>query len=139
MGPLQFHVGINGNFNQHIQNRCPHTTLGRKTPEDVFTGTRPDVSHIRIFGSLCYCHVHADTRKNLDPSGEKGLLVGYNETSKAYRVYIPAHKRIIVIMDVQFDQDRSLWRSMDLPTKQQPTQDSGVKLEEPEVQVQVQT
>ena len=25
----------------YIQNRCPHTTLGRKTPEEVFTGTRP--------------------------------------------------------------------------------------------------
>ena len=54
--------------------RCPHTTLGRKTPEEVFTGTRPDASHIRIFSSVCYCHVHADNRKNLDPSREKGLL-----------------------------------------------------------------
>ena len=26
----------------YIQNMCPHTALGRKTPEDVFTGTRPD-------------------------------------------------------------------------------------------------
>ena len=74
--------------------------MGRKTPEEVFTGTRPDVSHIRIFESVCYCHVHADTRKKLDPSGEKGLLVGYRETSKAYRVYIPACKRIIVSRDV---------------------------------------
>ena len=71
-------------------------TLGRKTPEEVFTGTRPDVSHIRIFGSVCYCHVHADNRKKLDPSREKGLLVGYNEISKAYRVYIFAPKGIIV-------------------------------------------
>ena len=41
--------------------------------------------------------------------------------------------------DVQFDEDRALRRSMDLQTEQQPTQDSGVKLEEPDVQVQVQT
>ena len=70
----------------YIQNRCPHTTLRRKTPKEVFTGTRPDVSHICIFGSVCYCHVHADNRKKLDPSGEKGLLVGYSEISKAYRI-----------------------------------------------------
>ena len=61
------------------------------------------MSHIRIFGSVCYCHIHADTRKMLDPSGEKGLLVGYSETLKAYRVYIPARKRINVNRDVQFD------------------------------------
>ena len=102
----------------YIQNRCPHTTLGRKTPEEVFTGTRPDVSHIRIFDSVCYCHVHADNRKKLNPSGEKGLLVGYSETLKAYRVYIPACKRIIVSREVQFDEDRALRRSMDLPAEQ---------------------
>ena len=97
----------------YIQNRCPHIALGRKTPEEVFTGTRPDVSHICIFGSVCYCHIHADTRKKLDPSGEKGLLVGYNETSKAYRV--PTRKRIIVSRNVKFDEDRALQRSMELP------------------------
>ena len=84
----------------YILNRCPHTALGRKTPEEVFTSTRPDVSHIRIFGSVFNCHIHANTRKKLDPSGEKGLLVGYSKTSKAYRVYNPTRKRIIVSRDV---------------------------------------
>ena len=63
----------------YIQKRCPHAALGRKTPEEVFIGTRPVVSHIHIFSSVCYCHLHVDNRKKLDPSGEKGLLVGYNE------------------------------------------------------------
>ena len=67
------------------------------------------------------------------------MLIGYNETSKAYRVYIPARKRIIVSRDVQFDEDKALRRSMDSPTKQQPTQDTRIKLEELDVQVQVQT
>ena len=95
--------------------------MGRNTQEEVFTGTRPYVSHIHIFGNVCYCHVHADNRKKLDPSGEKGLLVGYNKISKAYRVYIPAPRRIIVSRDVQFDEDRALRRSLDLLTEQQPT------------------
>ena len=80
------------------------------------------MSHIRIFDNVFYCHVHADNRKTLDPSGEKGLLVGYIEILKAYRVYIPAHRRIIVRRDVQFDEDRALRRSLDLPAEQQPTQ-----------------
>jgi len=117
----------------YIQNRCLHTTLGRKTLEEVFTSTRPDVSHIRIFGSVCYCHVHANNRKKLDLSGEKGLLVGYSEISKAYRVYIPPRRWIIVSRDVEFDEDRAVRRSLDLLVEQQPTQKSGVKLEEPDV------
>ena len=93
----------------YIQNKCPHIALGRKTPEEVFTGTRIDVSRICIFDSICYFHVHADNRKKLDPFGEKGLLVGYNDILKAYRVYIPACKRIIVSRDVH--------RSMELPAE----------------------
>ena len=87
---------------------------------------------------LFICHVHADNRKKMDPSGEKGLLVGYSETSKAYKVYIPVLKRIIVSRDVQFDEDKALRRSMDLQAEQNPAQDTGIKLET-DVQVQVQT
>ena len=61
----------------HSEQVSPHNFEEEDT-EEVFTGTRLDVSHIRIFGSVCYCHVHVDTRKKLDPSGEKGLLVGYS-------------------------------------------------------------
>ena len=67
----------------------------------------------------------------------KGLLVGYNEISKAYRVYIPTRRRILVSRDVQFNEDRALRRSLDLPAEQQLAQESRVKLEDPDVQVQV--
>ena len=73
--------------------------MGRETPEEVFIGTRLDVIHLCIFGRVCYYHVHADTRKKLDPSVEKRLLVGYSEALKAYKVYIPSCKRIIVSRD----------------------------------------
>ena len=69
----------------------------------------------------------------MDPSGEKGLLVGYSDISKAHRVYIHARRRIIMSRDVQFDEDRALWRSLDLPTEQYPTQEPRVKLEDPNV------
>ena len=97
------------------------------------------MSQIRIFSSVFYCHVHADNKKKLGPSREKGLLVGYNEILKAYRVYILAHRRIIVSRDFQFDEDRALWRSLDLPAEQHLAQESGVKLEELDIEVQVQT
>jgi hypothetical protein len=41
----------------YIQNRSPHTILGNFTPEEVFVATKPNVSHIHIWGSVCYCHV----------------------------------------------------------------------------------
>ena len=49
--------------------------MGRKTPEKVFTGTRPDVSHIRIFDDVCYCHVHVDNKKKLVLLERRGYLL----------------------------------------------------------------
>jgi hypothetical protein len=49
----------------YLQNTSPHTVLGKRTPEETFSGTRPDVSHIRIWGNVCYCHVPLEKRKNL--------------------------------------------------------------------------
>jgi hypothetical protein len=101
----------------YIQNRSPHIVLGKLTPEELYTGTRPDVSHLRIFGSVCYCHVPSEKRTKLDPTGEKGILVGYSEVSKAYRIFVPARRRIVVSRDVQFEEERALRRSRDMPTQ----------------------
>jgi hypothetical protein len=116
----------------YIQNRSPHTILGKLTPEEVYTGTRPDVSHLRIFGSVCYCHVPSKKRTKLDPTREKGILVGYSEVSKAYRIFVPTRRRIVVSKDVQFEEERALRRSRDMPTQveDQQGQDSRQKIEE---------
>ena len=45
------------NIAVYVQNRCPHQALGSKTPEEIFTGKKPNVSHFRIFGSPVYFRV----------------------------------------------------------------------------------
>jgi transposase InsO family protein len=92
----------------YIQNKSPHKVLGRKTPEEVFTGRRPEVGHFRIFGCLVYCHVPSEKRTKLEATAEKGIFVGYSETSKAYRVYIPSLRKTVVRRDVKFEEDRAL-------------------------------
>ena len=47
----------------------------------------------------------------LEPSGKKGTFVGYNETSKAYRIYIPGQRQIEISWDVTFDEDEAFKRS----------------------------
>jgi hypothetical protein len=34
----------------YVQNRLSHNALGFKTPEEMFTGKKPEVSHLKIFG-----------------------------------------------------------------------------------------
>jgi hypothetical protein len=43
-------------------------------------GCKPSVEHLRIFGSLVYIHILKEKRTKLEPSGKKGIFVGYNET-----------------------------------------------------------
>ena len=50
------------------------------TPEEAYFGKRPDISHLRIFGSNVYMHVMKDARKNLEPIVEVGIFVGYTDT-----------------------------------------------------------
>ena len=74
----------------YLQNRSPHRAVGSRTPEEAFTRVRPKVGHFRMFGCLTFSHVPSGKRTKLEPTAEKGIFVGYNETSKAYRIYILA-------------------------------------------------
>jgi hypothetical protein len=75
----------------YVHNRIPHRVLGNKTPEDMFICEKTEVSHLRIFGCPVYVHVPKEKISKLDPSRKKVIFVGYSETSKEYRVYIPVH------------------------------------------------
>ena len=98
----------------YIQNRCPHSALDSKTPKEVFTGKKLNVSHSRVFGCHVYFHVPKEKRSKLDASGKKGTFVDYNETSKAYRVYVPSQREVEICLDVTFDEDASLRKVVNL-------------------------
>jgi hypothetical protein len=97
----------------YLQNRSPHRILGKMTPEEAFTGRRPDVEHIRIFGCSTFSHVPSERRTKLDPTAQQGILVGYSEVSKAYRIYIPPLRKVVVSRDVRFEEDRAFARSLE--------------------------
>ena len=66
---LPIHLWVEAcNTTVYVQNHFPHKILGMSTPEEEFSGKRPDISHLRIFGSLVYIHVTKDSRKKLEPT-----------------------------------------------------------------------
>ena len=101
-----------------------------KTPKEIFTGNKPNVSHFRIFGCLVYFHVPKEKRNNLDASGKKGTFVGYSETSKAYKIYVPGQREVEIIHDVTFDEDASLGKVRDIPISKEDKDDAARKKEE---------
>lgn len=51
-----------------------------------------------------YCHVPLEKRTKLEPTAKKGILVGYKETSKGYRVYVLALRKTKIWRDVRFEE-----------------------------------
>jgi hypothetical protein len=95
----------------YVQNRLSHSALGFKTLEEMFSGKKPEVSHIKIFGCPVFVHIPKEKRTKIDPSGKKGIFVGYCEVSKAFKIYIPGYHHIEISRDVTFDEDATLEKS----------------------------
>jgi hypothetical protein len=93
------------------QNMIPHQILNNITSEEAFTGVKPKIGHFRIFGCPIYFHVPKEKMCKLDPLGRKGTFVGYNESLKAYRIYIPGQRHIEVSKDVIFEEEIVFQRS----------------------------
>jgi hypothetical protein len=91
--------------------RLSHSALGLKTPEEMFTGKKPEVSHLKMFGCLMFIHIPKEKRNNMNPLGKKGIFVGYCEVSKAFRIYIPGQHHIEISRDVTIDEDTALKKS----------------------------
>ena len=74
----------------------------------MYTGKKPEVSHLKTFGFPIYVHILKEKRTKLDPSGKKGIFVGYGEVSKSYRIYISGFHHIEISRDVTFEEETSL-------------------------------
>ena len=114
------------------QNRCPHQALDSKTLEEVFTGKKPDVSHLRAFGRPVYFQVPKEKRSKLDAFGKKGESVGYSENSKAYRIYVPGQTEVEISHDVTFDEDAALGKISNLPLLRKDKEADSRKQGEPQ-------
>src|SRR5579859_5146914 len=85
----------------YIRNRLPSRSLDGKSPHEAWTGTKPNVGHIRKFGSLVYCHIPKKSgRKKLEGKALRTYLVGY-QSHGIYRVYHPETKSIRITRDLK--------------------------------------
>jgi hypothetical protein len=86
----------------YLLNRSPTTKLNMKVPQEAWSGTNLNVSHLRTFGCITYTHKPSELRKKLNDKSEKCIFTGYSETSKACRLYNPITKKLILNRDVRF-------------------------------------
>ncbi|KRY24780.1 Retrovirus-related Pol polyprotein from transposon TNT 1-94, partial [Trichinella britovi] len=90
----------------YLRNRCPTKALRKVTPEEAWSGRKPNLAHLKIFGCLAMVHVASGQRKKWDPKSEERIFVGYCETSKGYRTVDRKTKKMYVTRDVKFLESR---------------------------------
>ena len=82
----------------HILNRKPAKSLGDATPLEKWFLTKPDVQHMKAFGSPCVIHIPRSLRgkgASLARTSVNGVLIGYDqEYPGKYKVYVPSNRTI---------------------------------------------
>ena len=71
----------------HTLNRVYFRPDTKKTPYEVWRGKKPMVKYFRVFGSDYYILRVQENLEKFDAKSDKGFLLGYSTSSRAYRVY----------------------------------------------------
>lgn len=70
------------------------------TPYEAWYNQKPNMSHIRLFGSPVMVHIPKQRRLKWDRKAKEHILAGYSENVKGYRVYDPCKNCVTVRRDV---------------------------------------
>jgi hypothetical protein len=91
-----------------LRNRSPVSGKS-KTPWELFWGRKPDLSHLRVFGCTAFVHVPRTQRSKLEPTATRGVMLGYEQPGRNYRIW--AGGKVIISATVLFDEQRRGWDS----------------------------
>jgi hypothetical protein len=104
----------------YLVNRSPSSALDDKTPHEVWTGKKPSLQHLRVFGCDAYVHVPKENRSKLDKKVEKCIFIGYKDGVKGYKLWNPETKKIVYSRDVVFREVKDVSKHEFLPRPEEP-------------------
>lgn len=64
----------------YLINRLPSRVIEFKSPLEILKNQTPDISHLRVFGCVCYVHQQAKHRDKLDARSTQCACFGYSST-----------------------------------------------------------
>jgi len=96
----------------YLKNLSPTSALTSDvTPEEIWTGTKPNVGHLRVWGCVADVLIPSMQRAKFAEKSWRGVFVGYE--GHAYRIWNPARKNVTVSRDVTFHEDKiPEWESL---------------------------
>jgi hypothetical protein len=88
----------------HIQNRVMLRNNTNKTLYKLWKEKPTNVKHFRVFGSKCYIKREDGRMGKFDSCVDKGILVGYSSTRKAYKCYNIRLNKVVESINVTIDE-----------------------------------
>ena len=88
----------------YLINRLPSRVLEFKSPYETLKGRHITLSHLRVFGCMCFVHVQALHRDKLDARAAKCVFMGYSSSQKGYKCFHPITNKMLVSRDVRFEE-----------------------------------
>ena len=67
----------------YLQNRVPHNLVVGVTPFEALHGYKPNISHMRVFGSKAWAKIPLNKRNAFQAQISECILLGYAEYGKA--------------------------------------------------------
>lgn len=117
----------------YLSNRSPSRSVLGKVQQEVWSGRKPVISHLKVFVSISYAHVPNRKIRKLDDKREKYIFICYDGNSKGYKLYSPNTWKTIICQNVIFNEEgESDWRSSNEYYNLFPQfKEDGVEPEEP--------
>ena len=105
------HTGLSNSFwiyavkaKLHTYNVTPIKRADYKTPTELWSGIKLNISYLRVFGCQAWVHILKKRRHKLKPKSQEMIFVGYEPGSKGYQFWDAAHHHIEIFHDVKFDE-----------------------------------
>ena len=90
-------------YSIYTKNRSPTAAIKDKTPYEAFWGKKPDISNLHVFGSQCYVHNDAPSRRKFDDRAIPTVFISYSTASKAWKYYILAKQKVGTSRNIIFN------------------------------------
>jgi len=95
----------------YIINRLPQPKLGFKSPHELLWKLKPVVSHLKVFGCVCYVFVPDHLRNKFEKKAIRCIFVGYDDARKGWRCCDPTTGKCHTSRNVVFDEASAWWSS----------------------------
>ena len=90
----------------YLHSRSPSSSLNHHTPYEILTGRKPELQHLRRFGSTVHKLIPQEQRNGkFSSQSRKCLMLGYvHDTTKVWRLWDTVESRVIQASNVRFDE-----------------------------------